>query len=214
MRTPCSVIHSLTWALVRHRFPFNQDSIPENGIYCLFQKGEYAHGGERIVRVGTHNGEGQLRPRLQQHFMAENKDRSIFRKNIGRAILARNHDPFLKYWDVDLTTRAARSKYSVSIDFVHQARTERSVSQFMRGNLSFVAFRVDARRTRLEMETKLISTIAACEECRPSSDWLGHHSPKQKIRESGLWLVNKLGGKSYTKDELKILPDLIRAYPP
>ena len=81
MKTPCSLIHTLGWALPRHRFPFDQAAIPHDGIYFLFQDGERAHGGERIVRVGTHNGEAQLRSRLQQHFINENKDRSIFRKN-------------------------------------------------------------------------------------------------------------------------------------
>jgi len=32
--------------------------------------------------------------RLLQHFVMENKDRSIFRKNIGRALLARAGDPY------------------------------------------------------------------------------------------------------------------------
>ena len=39
---------------------------------------------DRIVRIGTHTGENQLRSRLMQHFVKENKNRSIFRKNIGR----------------------------------------------------------------------------------------------------------------------------------
>ena len=40
--------------------------------------------------------------------MTENKDRSIFRKNIGRAILNKNQDPFLGQWELDLTTRKAK----------------------------------------------------------------------------------------------------------
>jgi hypothetical protein len=30
--------------------------VPMNGIYVLFENGEEAHGGDRIVRVGTHRG--------------------------------------------------------------------------------------------------------------------------------------------------------------
>jgi hypothetical protein len=64
-----------------------------NGIYVLFERGEECHDGGRIVRVGTHTGDGQLRSRMLQHFVNENKDRSIFRKNIGRALLNRDRDP-------------------------------------------------------------------------------------------------------------------------
>jgi len=86
-------------------YPFELDKIPQNGIYFLFEKGEIAHGYRRIVRVGTHTGENQLRNRLSQHFFNENKDRSIFRKNVGRAILSKNCDPYLSVWELDFTTR-------------------------------------------------------------------------------------------------------------
>ena len=41
------------------------------------------------------------------------------------------------------------------------------------------------------MESKIISTVSRCDECRPSDDWLGGSSPKSKIVKSGLWLVNE-----------------------
>ena len=68
-------------------------NVPLNGIYLLYERGELGHGADRIVRVGTHTGKNQLVSRLKQHFVHENKDRSIFRKNIGRAILNRQQDP-------------------------------------------------------------------------------------------------------------------------
>ena len=78
----CEEIHRLFNSLKRYRFPCVPEEIPLNGIYILFQKGEKAHGVDRIVRIGTHTGLNQLRSRLWQHFINENKDRSIFRKNI------------------------------------------------------------------------------------------------------------------------------------
>jgi len=90
----CSEIHSIFHSSQRHAFPFNEGDIPLNGIYVLFENGEHGHQGDRIVRVGSHTGVNQLRSRLKQHFLLENKDRSIFRKNIGRAILNKNNDPF------------------------------------------------------------------------------------------------------------------------
>lgn len=95
MSAVCRRVHEVIWKLPRHRFPFDDQDIPANGIYVLFEEGESGHGGDRIVRVGTHTGDNQLRSRLKQHFINENKDRSIFRKNIGRAILSKDSDPFL-----------------------------------------------------------------------------------------------------------------------
>ena len=113
----CAEIHALFQKAERYSFPFDVEVIPRNGIYVLFEKGEDGHGSDRIVRVGSHTGEGQLCSRLQQHFINEDKDRSIFRKNIGRAILNRGNDPFLEQWEWDLTPRKNREKHSAPLDF-------------------------------------------------------------------------------------------------
>jgi len=194
-----------------HRFPFDSEAIPRNGIYVLFEKGETAHGANRIIRVGTHRGDDQLRSRLAQHLMWEKKDRSIFRKNIGRALLNRDGDPFLEQWELDLTTRKAREQYGNLIDTRKQAETERQVTEYLQGNISFVVFRVDNRDERLVWESKIISTVAQCQECKPSTTWLGRHSPKQKIRESGLWLVNELEGQPISQSELELLEEMVIA---
>ena len=129
MSKECSAIHVFTNTIVRHSFPFNEAEIPDNGIYVLFQKGEVGHYQDRIVRVGTHTGRGQLRSRLKQHFIKENKDRSIFRKNIGRALLNKRNDAFLKYWELDLTTRKSKTQYALLIDFDYQKQIEKEVSR-------------------------------------------------------------------------------------
>jgi hypothetical protein len=140
------------------------------------------------------------------------KDRSIFRKNIGRAILNRDGDPFLASWDLDMIPRTAREKHASSIDFDYQKLIEKQVSKFIQANFSFCVFRIDGRNDRLDTETRLISTVAACDACRPSAGWLGHHSPKSKIREGGLWLVNKLNGETYDSGDLRLLPGIIRRH--
>ena len=192
MNELCYQLHHLFQQIPRFRFPFASNKIPLNGIYILFEKGEVAHGTDRIVRVGTHTGNDQLRSRLEQHFIKENKDRSIFRKNIGRAILARNNDPFFKQWELDLTTRAAKEKYNGLIDGRKQKEVEKQVTEYIQNHFSFVGFQVDDKEKRLTLESKIISTVSLCKECRPSQEWLGLSSPKDKIRESGLWIVNEL----------------------
>lgn len=188
----CHNLHFLFNRLPAHRFPFDGNQIPRNGIYVIFEAGETAHGTNRIVRIGTHTGADQLHSRLQQHFVKENKDRSIFRKNIGRAILNRDHDPFLTDWEVDLATKDAKLHYSSLIDSARQKQIEQEVSKYIQANLSFAVIPVDSKDERLTLESKFISTVSLCEECRPSHSWLGQYSPKEKIRESGLWLVNEL----------------------
>ena len=122
----------------RFSFPFDEKLIPTDGIYILFEKEEKAHGGERIVRVGTHTGESQLRSRLKQHFVTENKDRSIFRKNIGRALLSKTKDPYLDVWELDFTTRAAKAKSGKLIDGQKQREIEREVTKYLQDNFFFI----------------------------------------------------------------------------
>lgn len=188
----CQTLHEWVRTLPLLRFPFIKESIPQDGIYFLLEKGEHAHGGSRIVRIGTHTGDGQLLSRLNQHFVSENKDRSIFRKNIGRALLAREHDPFLSDWELDLTSRSARERHGWRIDARKQMTVEKSVTAYIQANFSFAAIPVSAKEERLRLESRTISTLSLCAECVPSETWLGNFSPKQKIRESGLWIVNEL----------------------
>jgi hypothetical protein len=188
----CAQLHTFARTLPRHRVPFDAAAIPADGLYLLFEKGESAHAGERIVRAGTHTGKGQLPSRLRQHFLTENKDRSIFRKNIGRALLTKADDPFLSLWEIDLTPKAARDRWSGKISAQKLAEVEREVTAYMHAAFSFAVLAVEDPRERLALESKIISTLSLCEECRPSAEWLGNHSPKEKIRGSGLWLVNEL----------------------
>lgn len=209
MSEVCSHLHHLMIGLPRLSFPFDVKLIPRNGIYMLFEKNEDAHGGDRIVRVGTHTGDGQLRSRLRQHFVKENKDRSIFRKNVGRALLNRDHDPFLQEWDRDLTTSAAKLLYDTAEYAARKAAVEAQVSEYMRGSFRFVVLPVEGKAKRLRLEARSVSTISWCQECSPSSSWLGLFSPLEKIRESGLWQVNELYKEPLSGDDLHEMERLV-----
>lgn len=221
MTEACRELHILAKGLKRMRFPFNDSDIPLNGVYILFENGEKAHGTDRIARVGTHTGKNQLRSRLKQHFIDENKDRSIFRKNIGRAILNRNKDSFLEKWELDLTTKASRERYAGSIDPQKQIMTEKSVTEYIQKNFSFVAFQIDDKEKRLEMESKIISSISKCDECGPSANWPGKFCPNEKLQskrayknclklsKSGLWQVNELSKEPPSEEEMDELKELL-----
>jgi hypothetical protein len=209
MHQLCEKLHIWANALPIFSFPFDQRALPLNGLYLLFEKGETAHGTSRIVRVGTHTGNDQLRSRLQQHFLVENKDRSIFRKNIGRALLTKEQDPFLNDWELDLTSRQAKVKYSGRVDTDRQKAIERRVSDYIQSSFSFAVLRVDDKHQRLRLESRLISTLSLCDTCQPSAAWLGLFSPKEKIRESGLWLVNELYRQPLSGEDFSELQRLI-----
>ena len=204
----CTRVHSFFNQLERFHFPFDKLNIPLNGIYILFELNEKAHGGDRIVRVGTHTGNNQLRARIQQHFVQENKDRSIFRKNIGRALLNKDGDDFLNHWEIDLTTREAKKIYQDVIDFDKQRLIEEKVSSYLRDSFYFVFVQIDDKEKRLSIESKIISCISLCQLCCPSNNWLGLYSPKEKIRQSGLWQVNELYKNPLTDNELNWLETL------
>ncbi|MDF1513209.1 MAG: hypothetical protein P1S60_05325 [Anaerolineae bacterium] len=204
----CRQLHELFNVKTRLRFPFDETAIPLNGVYILFEKGEYAHNMDRIVRVGSHTGADNLRKRLHEHFLNENKDRSIFRKHIGRALLVKADDPFLEQWEWDLTSRAAKDKYDPLLDRAKQDKVETLVTAYIRDNFSFTVFRVDEKNIRLEIEKALIGTLSNCHTCRPSPSWLGLHSPYAKIRESGLWHIQHL----YKRQLSQQVYELYKAY--
>lgn len=201
----CHSLHQLFAGIPVCSFPYQESEIPKNGIYVLFEDGEEAHGTSRIVRIGTHTGNNQLRPRLKQHFLNEKKDRSIFRKNIGRCLLNRDNDPFLEFWELDLTSSAAKAEYAAKIDHKKQNEIESRVTEYIRSHLRFVAFEVRDKDRRLDLESKIISTVSLCESCGHSATWLGRHSPKDKIKMSGLWQVNELHKSPLSVDELQEL---------
>ena len=198
----CNEIHKIFNGLKEYKFPFDQKKIPKNGIYILFEKGEKVDRLKRIVRVGTHTGDNQLPSRLKQHFIKENKDRSIFRKNIGRALLNADNDSFLEQWQLNLTSRANKEKNSGKVDFEKLKSVEKRVTEYIQSNFSFAVFEVLEKEQRLTIESRIISTVSNCTNCKPSKNWLGLSSPKQKIIESGLWLVNELWKQSLTETEL------------
>jgi hypothetical protein len=195
----CQFLHERLMRLPRFKAKYDPQEIPENGLYFVFERGEAAHDGERIVRVGTHTGQNNLSKRLKEHLYTMNKDRSIFRKHVGRCILTRRDDPFLETWDIDLTTRQARAKFEHVVDKKRLGEVEQEVSDYMNDNFSFVVLRVDDKADRLAAESGILSVIADCGGCRASDSWLGQYHPNAAIRGSGLWNIQGLNDAPITQ---------------
>ncbi len=193
----------------RFSFPFKQQEkeIPRNGIYIIFEKGEKYGNLDRIVRVGTHTGKNQLRSRLNQHFVKENKNRSIFRKNIGRSFLNKDKSPYLTLWELDTTSKADKDKNLKLLDPEFEKLLEKRISDYIQTNLSFCVFQIETKEQRLFWESKIISTLAKSNELKPSKEWLGNYSTKDKIKTIGLWQVNELFNEALTEKEFEILKE-------
>ena len=213
----CHTIHQWFNGMKKHSFPFSEPKIPKNGIYILFEKGKSAHSTDRIVRIGTHTGKNKLLSRLKEHFVNENKDRSIFRKNIGRALLNKDNDPFIEQWNKKNLAKKIKETLDFNSDeFIKQEKIEKRINEiegrvtkYIIDNISFATFQIDDKKKRLEFESKIISTVSLCEECTSSPNWLGLSSPKEKIRKNGLWLVNELCKTPLSESDLKELKNIL-----
>lgn len=206
----CEWLHNLLDDLPLVKYPFDIEKLPDNGVYFFYEKGEsYGHSSNdkpRIVRVGTHR-EGNFKSRMKDHFVFnESKmnfdshqspphDRSIFRTNLGRAILNKGGNDYLKIWNIDFTTKKNREEYSHKRDVTFEREIESQVTKLLRNNFSFKYLIVEGQEKRMGskgIESRLIGTLSQCSECNPSKEWLGNYSPVSKIRNSGLWLYQHL----------------------
>ncbi|MCW6160470.1 MAG: hypothetical protein LVQ95_05305 [Candidatus Micrarchaeales archaeon] len=206
----CKRLHQELGLLKVVKWPFDLEDLPENGVYFFYEEGEsWGHGGEepRIVRIGTHK-EGNFKSRVREHYVFDEgkldfnkdqpapKERSIFRKNIGRALLAKEKDNYLKVWEIDYTTKENRKKFGELRNIEKEKDLEKRISRILRERFSFKYITVNGERDRMGssgIESELIGTVSRCRKCRPSKDWLGLYSPKKGIRNSGMWLVQHLG---------------------
>lgn len=205
MSTLCSEIHELMNSLPRYSYPFDNESLPSNGLIILFEKEETSHGKDRIVMVGSHTRENGLRSRLEEHFIIQYKDRSILRKNIGRCILNKRNDSYAGIWEICMIPRDNREEYGYLLNEEYQQSIEEEVSRYMRENFSFSIIGVDDNNKRNELKYKIAAAIYQCEECKPSSNWLGLSSPKEIIRESGLWQEKRLFGEPFEIGEMEYI---------
>lgn len=197
--------------------------LPDNGIYFFYEEGEnWGHGKNkpRIVRVGTHR-DGNFRNRIAEHFLLNESrmdfgrdnpkpsDRSIFRKNIGRALLNRANDDYLRVWEIDFIGSENRQRFAHMRDIQKEREIETQITQLLRTKFSFRFIELNGQAQRMGktgLESALIGTLARCAFCRASTGWLGKYSPKKQISQGRLWLVQHLRANSINEqDEETIL---------
>lgn len=222
MSIACKRLHELVGRLPEIGWPFKLTDLPNNGIYFFHEEGEtWGHGTARprIVRVGTHR-EGNFRSRIADHYLIYDrkmdftidkpapKDRSIFRKNLGRALLHKDQDPYEEVWNIDCTTSSARLALGPLRNVEKEREVEREITRVLREHFTFRYIELEGQERRMghgSLEATFIATLAQCERCGPSAGWLGRHSPKPKIVRSGLWLEQHLDDQALTEEQLKNL---------
>ncbi len=222
----CRWLHGELLKVQQIRYPFELDSLSRNGLYFFYEEGEtWGHGGDspRIVRVGTHR-QGNFRSRIADHYLISRevnldqnkpapKDRSIFRKNIGRALLQRSRSTYLRVWNVDFTSRNNRKRMGHLRDLQLEAQIESQVTRLLRETFSFRYLVIEEQKARMGgagLEGRSIGTLSRCGRCGPSIHWLGRDSPVGKIRESGLWQVQYVFGPELDDSEKARLRDFAR----
>ena len=199
--TMCGRLHELFNAMPRFRWDTIDNVRFNSGIYIAFEDGEKYYHLDRIVRVGTHKSEGRLKGRLKDHFLRENKDGSIFRKNIGRAILNKNNHPYLSAWNMNTSKPDIVMQMGNRYDPVFQKKLEQQISSHMRRHFSFVCFPVAAEAERLRLEEGIIATLNSAPDFFSSFEWRGRYSPEWEIAQSGMWLKEGLNGTPLSEDE-------------
>jgi hypothetical protein len=205
MQEMCEWLHTCLERLPLLRVPFDPAAFPHNGIFFLYEEGEAQSHGKRLPRVvfiGSHRGAGNLWNRVNEHFLQGRKsddfnrnqrkpsDRSILRKNLGRALLNQNRDPYLEIWNISFTERENRERFGERRDIGKERKLEREITKFLqeRFSLRFVILdEVGNREGQDSLKARLIGTVAQCPTCCPSLKWLGRHSPEERIVASGLW---------------------------
>lgn len=227
MSEECKWLHEKLELLPLIKYPFGLKSLPVSGIYFFYEDGEiWGHGGNklRIVRIGTHK-KDNFRSRIAEHFLFnESKmnfnrdnpkpsDRSIFRKNIGRTLLNRYEDPYLKVWEIDFMTKKNRNEFGHLRDIEKEKYIERKITEILRKNFSFRFIIIEDESERMGitgLESRLIGTVSKCEKCKPSISWLGKYSSKPQIRNSGLWLTQHINADEINKRDMEVIKSAIQ----
>ena len=123
-------------------------------------------------------------------------DRSIFRKNIGRALLNNQKDlDYLKVWEIDFTSNINRANHSHLRNIEKEKTIESHITELIRKKFYFRFMSIEGQEKRMGkigIESRLIGTVTSCKLCKPSYHWLGKFSSKPQIKNGKLWLSQHL----------------------
>ena len=194
---------------------------PQRGVYFFFEPGEsrsLSGTGSRVVRVGTHaltsGSRSTLWQRLSQHRGNARGDGgnhrgSIFRLLVGIALAHRGDCPLPPSWGIGSDPGKAAQRLGLASRTAvkdAEADLERRVSAYI-GQMPFLWLNVpdapspQSARGRIERNAiALLSHARTPAADSPSANWLGLHSDRHRVRQSGLWNnnhVDELGEEAF-----------------
>lgn len=140
-------------------------------------------------------------------------DRSIFRKNIGRALLNKQGDSdYLWVWEIDYTSHKNRTSCSHLRNVDKEKDLELQITSLLRKTFYFRLISLAGQEKRMGktgMESRLIGTVANCMLCSPSKNWLGKYSPAPEINSRKLWLSQHLNSVGITDNDKTYLLEAV-----
>lgn len=168
---------------------------PQRGVYFFLEPGEQRSdtgNGPRVVRVGTHavrrGAKSTLWQRLHRHrgnrLGGGNHRGSVFRSLLGEALISQERLNFPD-WSIG----------NFAVTTVRQAELplELRVSKII-GVMNVLWLPIDdeagpnSLRSFIEQNAiGLLSNYQRAEFDRRSPQWLGRYSPREKVKNSGLW---------------------------
>ena len=201
---------------------------PQRGVYFFFEPGEIRSDsgtGLRVVRVGTHGLKAEsgttLWNRLSQHRGVQktgsgNHRGSIFRLIVGAAMKQRDQTDKPISWGIASDAGSAARRLNITRSRVRDDELflERAVSTNV-GSMPFLWLGIDdppgpgSQRRIIERNAiALLSNYHREPLDQPSISWLGHHSDRDRVRESGLWNNNHVD-ESYDPKFLLVMERLV-----
>lgn len=174
----CKKLHNMLWRGVRFNWESDLSELTQNGVYVMFEKGETAYGGDRIVRIGINREQDKLKDRITNHLIGTTR-KSIFRKHIGSALSNKQGTP----------------------------ATEQQISDYIKENITFAVIEVRDKTKREELERRLIATLAQAEDFCPSENWLGKYCEAKQIANGKLWNVQGLKAEILNDEYIQLIWD-------
>ena len=210
-------IHRLFNTIKIQNFPVHK-KIAKNGIFVLFEKGEKFQDENRITYVSSNVKKDRIPKMLNYIFKDGNRDNTSFRKNIGRALLKKNDKKLFKKFNIKPSSKLTKLWEMDLKEFIEEypknsqennqiENIEEMVSFYIQNHFSVSIIQIDDKFKRLYLKSKIISSLSLSSETKPSEDWLGHDSPREKIRKSGLWAEQHLFNREnqLNSEDIKVL---------
>lgn len=194
----------------RFSFPYDKKNLKEitesNGLYVLFEKGEKYNNLDRIVRVGSHDGNDRLIKRLGNHFNSKIHRTSIFRKHIGRCILNIENNEYLEHWNRPFKSKIEKEIHGEFVDLEYEKIYEELVTSHINANLSFALIpKIFDKLKRDRIEEGLISSLNQSNMKISSENWLGNFHPDLRIRNAKIWNIEYLKHQPLSISEFREL---------